>query len=118
MPFALALLAFFLSIWIVVPGPIVPPFILTVAGNEFWLTLTFFAAIVMFIALRSRGQLRPAAIMTTLAALLCTLVPPLACAIRGPYAPLSALLTPLAERASAIAVRPGAPVVLAIYGGA
>ena len=118
MPFALALLAFFLSIWIVVPGTIVPPFILTVAGNKFWLTLTFFAAIVMFIALRSRGHLRPAAIMTTLAALLCTLVPPLACAIRNPYAPLSALLTPLAERASAIAVRPGAPVVLAIYGGA
>lgn len=95
MPFALALLAFFLSIWIVVPGTIVPPFVLTVAGNEFWLTLTFFAAIVMFIALRSRGHLRPAAIMTTLAALLCTLVPPLACAIRNPYAPLSALLTHL-----------------------
>ena len=75
MPFALALLAFFLSIWIVVPGPIVPPFVLTVAGNEFWLTLTFFAAIVMFIALRSRGHLRPAAIMTTLAALLCNPLP-------------------------------------------
>jgi acetyl esterase/lipase len=118
MPFALALLALLLSIWIVIPGPIVPLFVLTVAGTEFWPVLAFFAAIVMFIALRSRGHLRPAAIITTLAALLCTLVPPLAYATRGPYVPLSALLTPLPERANAIAVRPNSPVVLAIYGGA
>lgn len=118
MPFGLALLAFFLSIWIVIPGPIVPLFVLTVGGTEYWPVLTFFSAIVMFIAWRSRGYLRPVAIITTLAALLCTLVPPLAYAIRGPYVPLSALLTPLPERANAIAVRPDAPVVLAIYGGA
>lgn len=118
MPFGLALLAFFLSIWIVIPGPIVPLFVLTVAGTECWPVLTFFSAIVMFIALRSRGYLRPVAIITTLAALLCTLVPPLAYAIRGPYVPLSALLAPLPERTTAIAVRPDAPVVLAIYGGA
>src|SRR5690242_6568149 len=116
MPFALALLAFFLSIWIVIPGPIVPLFVLTVAGTELWPVLTFFAAVVMFIALRSRGYMRPVAFITTLAALFFTLVPPLAYAIRGPYVPLSALLAPLPERANA--VRPNAPVVLAIYGGA
>ncbi|MEO7201250.1 MAG: hypothetical protein ABIZ82_01505 [Candidatus Tumulicola sp.] len=35
-PFALALLVFFLSIWIVVPGPTLPLFILTVGGTELW----------------------------------------------------------------------------------
>ena len=118
MPFALALLALLLSIWIVIPGPIVPLFVLTVVGTELWPVLTFFAAVVTFVAFRSRGHLRSAAIVTALAALVCTLVPPLAYAIRGPYVPLSALLTPLPERANSIAPRPGAPVVLAIYGGA
>src|ERR1700758_3906347 len=111
MPFALALLAFLLTIWIVIPGPIVPLFVLTVAGTEFWPVLTFFAAVVMFIALRSRSYLRPAAIIMAAAALMCTLVPPLAYAIHGPYVPLPALLTPLPDRANAIAIRPNAPVV-------
>ncbi len=118
MPFALALLALFLSIWIVIPGPIIPLFVLTVGGTEFWPILTIFATVAMFIALRSRGYLRPVAIATSLAALLCTLVPPCAYAIRGPYVPVSALLTPLPERSNSIAVRPGGPIVLAIYGGA
>jgi acetyl esterase/lipase len=80
--------------------------------------LTFLNAIVIFIAWRSQGSLRPAAIIITLCALLCTLIPPLSYAIRGPHVPLSALLGRLPDRANAIAPRSGAPVVLALYGGA
>lgn len=118
MPFALALFALFLSIWIVIPGPIVPLFVLTVGGTELWPVLTGFSAIVLLIALRSRGSTRRAAVIIALAALMCTLVPPLAYAIRGPYVPLSALLTPLPERAKTLAVPANAPLVLVIYGGA
>lgn len=117
MPFALALLAFCLSIWIIIPGPIIPLFVLTIAGTELWPILTFFAAVALFIALRSRTYLRPAAIFTAVVALLCTLTPPIAYAIGGPYVPLPALLTALPARAYA-SIRPDAPVVLAIYGGA
>ncbi len=118
MPLALALLAFFLSIWIVIPGPILPLFVLTVAGTELWPVLTVLNAIVLFIALRSHSSMRPAAIIIVLVALLCTLVPPIAYALQGPHVPLSALLMPLSERANTIAVRSGAPLVLVIYGGA
>lgn len=118
MPVALAVLALFLAIWIVVPGPIVPLFVLTVAGTELWPLLAGFAALAAFVALRSRGRLRLTAIASALAALGCTLIPPIAYAIRGPYVPLSALLTPLPAKANPTALRPDAPVVLAIYGGA
>jgi acetyl esterase/lipase len=118
MSLALALLAFFLSVWIVIPGPIVPLFVLTVAGTELWPVLTVLNAIVLFIALRSHTSMRPAAVIIALVALLCTLVPPLAYAIGGPHVPLSAFLMPPSERTSTMAVRPGAPVVLVIYGGA
>jgi acetyl esterase/lipase len=118
MPFALALFALFLSIWIVIPGPIVPLFVLTVGGTELWPVLTVLSAIVLFIALRSHGSMRPAAIVVALSALLCTLVPPIAYAIRRPHVPLSALLVPPSEQANATGLRPGAPVVLVIYGGA
>jgi acetyl esterase/lipase len=117
-PFALALLALFLSIWIVIPGPIVPLFVLTVAGTELWPVLTALSAIALFVALRSRRSLRPAAIVIALMALLCTLVPPVAYAISGPPVPLAALLMPLSEPANAVVVRPDAPLVLVIYGGA
>jgi acetyl esterase/lipase len=118
MPLALALLALFLSIWIVIPGPVVPLFVLTVGGTELWPVLTVLGAVALFVALRSRSRMRPAAIVIALAALLCTLIPPIAYAIRGPRVPLSALLTLPSERANANAVRPGVPVVLDIYGGA
>jgi acetyl esterase/lipase len=116
MPLALALFAAFLSIWIVIPGPFVALFVLTVVGTELWPVLTVLDAIALFVALRSRGSLRPAAISIALAALACTLVPPLAYALRGPYVPPSALLIPLPQRA--IAVRPSSPTVVVIYGGA
>jgi acetyl esterase/lipase len=118
MPFALALFAFFLSVWIVIPGPIVPLFVLTVAGTELWPVLTALNALVLFIALRSHSSMRLAAVIIALVALSCTLVPPLAYAIRGPHVPLSAFLMPPSERTNTIAVRPGAPLVLVIYGGA
>jgi acetyl esterase/lipase len=118
MPLALALLAFFLSIWIAIPGPVVPLFVLTVAGTELWPVLMVLSAIVLFIALRSHSSVQPAAIIIALGALLCTLLPPTAYAIRGPHVPLSALLMPLSERAKTVAVRPGTPFVLVIYGGA
>ncbi len=118
MAFALALFAFFLSIWIVIPGPIVPLFILTVAGTELWPVLTALSGAALFFALRSPGSTRPAAIFISLVALLCTLAPPLAYAIRGPHVPLSALLMPLSKPTNAVPVRPGAPLVLVIYGGA
>lgn len=118
MSFALALGVFCLSIWIVIPGPIVPLFVLTVAGTELWPVLTVLNAIVLSITLRSHGSMRPAAIIIAAVALLCTLVPPLAYALRGPHVPMSALLMPLSEHAHAIAVRPGTPLVLVIYGGA
>jgi acetyl esterase/lipase len=117
-PFALSLLALFLSIWIVIPGPIIPLFVLTVGGTELWPVLTLLSAVALFVALRSRRSLRPAAIIIALVALLCTLVPPVAYAIRGPHVPIAALLMPFSEHANAVAVRSGAPRVLVIYGGA
>lgn len=118
MPFALALLALFLSIWILIPGPTVPLFVLTVGATELWPVLTVFNAIVLFIALRSRSSMRPAAVTIALVPLFCTLVPPLAYAINGPRVPLSAFLMRLSGSANASAARPGTPLVLAIYGGA
>ncbi len=118
MPFALSLLAAFFSMWIVVPGPIVPLFVLTVAGSESWPVLAMVDGGILAVALRSRGPLRRASILIALAALLCTLVPALAYALRGPYVPLSALLMSGPERAHANAVSAGAPIVAVIYGGA
>lgn len=118
MPFALALLALFLSVWIVVPGPIVPLFVLTVGGTELWPFLMVLSAIALFVTVRSRGTTRPAAIIIALVALLCTLVPLTAYGIGGPRVPLSALLIPPSERTNPLAVRPDAPRVLVIYGGA
>jgi acetyl esterase/lipase len=116
MALALTLLGAFFSIWIVIPGPFAALFILTVAGTELWPVLTVLDGVALVVALRSRCRTRPVTVMIALAALSCTLVPPLSYAIRGPHVPLSALLTPLPERA--VAERRGAPVVLVIYGGA
>ena len=116
MALALALFAAFLSIWIVIPGPFAALFILTVAGTELWPVLTVLDAVALVIALRSRRRTRPMSVIIALAALSCTLVPPLLYAIRGPHVPLSALVTSLPQRP--LAERRGAPVVLVIYGGA
>ncbi|HEY1682816.1 MAG TPA: alpha/beta hydrolase [Candidatus Tumulicola sp.] len=116
-PFALALAVFFLAIWIAIPGPILPLFILTVAGTELWPVLTVFSAIVLFLALRSRDATRPAAVIISLAAMLCSLDPPIAYLLRGPHVPLAAFLSPSGS-ASESTAKPGAPTVLDIYGGA
>jgi len=104
--------------WIVVPGPILPLFVLTVAGTELWPLLTLLDVVVLVGVVRSRGSMRSAGIVVALAALACTLVPPIAYAIRGPYVPLPALLARFPDRANTAAARGRAPVVLAIYGGA
>lgn len=118
MPLALALLALFLSIWIVIPGPTIPIFIMTVGGTELWPVLTVFSAVALLVAWRSHSSTRPAAAIIALAALLCTFVPPIAYAIKGPRIPVSALLMSLSGRADRTTALPGAPLVLAIYGGA
>ncbi len=118
MPLALALLALSLSIWIVIPGPTIPLFIMTVGGTELWPVLTVFSAVVLLVARRSRSSTRPTATIVALTALLCTLVPPIAYAIEGPRVPVSAFLMPLSGGRGASAAGPAAPLVLAIYGGA
>lgn len=118
MTLALALLVFFLSIWIVIPGPILPLFVLTVGGTELWPILAILDATALLVIWRSQSSVRPAAAAIAFTALLCTLLPPVAYAVRGPYVPFSAFLIPLFERASVPDAPPGAPVVLVIYGGA
>jgi acetyl esterase/lipase len=118
MPFTLAVLALLLSVWIVIPGPIIPLFVLTVGGTELWPILTLINATVLFIAMRSEGRMRPAATLVALVALSCTLVPPFAYVLKGPNVPWSALFIPPSEHADAAAVRRVAPLVLVIYGGA
>lgn len=113
-PFALALFALFLSVWIVIPGPIIPLFVLTVAATELWPVLTVLNAVVLLITLRSHAPIRPVAIIIALVALLCTVVPPLAYALHGPLVPWSAFLMHLSERPDSPTVRPGAPLVLVI----
>jgi acetyl esterase/lipase len=116
-PFALALAVFSLAIWIAVPGPILPLFILTVGGTELWPVLTIFSAIVLVIAFRSRGVTRPVAVIISLAAMLCSLDPPIEYALTGPHVPFTAFIMPSGS-AGGSATKPGAPVVLDIYGGA
>jgi acetyl esterase/lipase len=116
-PVALASIVLFLAIWIVVPGPVLPLFILTVGGTELWPVLTVLSAITVTIALLSRSSVRPVAVIVSLAAMLCSLAPPVAYALRGPYVPLTAFLKPSGD-ASGLSARSEAPVVLDIYGGA
>jgi acetyl esterase/lipase len=117
-PFALAAFGFFLSVWIVVPGPVIPFFILTVGGTELWPVLTILNTVVLIVACRSRVPTRRAAIVIAIVSVFITLIPPLAYAIRGPRVPWPALLLSPFGNAKAIDVGRGAPVVLAIYGGA
>jgi acetyl esterase/lipase len=118
MPLVLALVALALSIWIVFPGPVVPLFALTVGGTELWPILAAFNAFALAVAIRSRGWARPAASGFAAAALVCSLVPPFAYVISPGHVPLSALLAPLPLVVTPANPPPGAPVVLAIYGGA
>jgi acetyl esterase/lipase len=116
-PLAFALIVLFLATWIVVPGPILPLFVLTVGGTELWPLLTLLGAVAVFFASRSRGSVRSAAVIISLAAMVCSLAPPVAYAIRGPYVPLAAFLIP-SGNVSDLNVRSDAPIVLDIYGGA
>jgi acetyl esterase/lipase len=118
MPLVLALVALALSIWIVFPGPIVPLFALTVGGTELWPILAAFNAFALAVAIRSHGWTRPAASGFAAAALVCSLVPPFAYLISPGRVPLAALLAPLPLVVTPANPPPGAPVVLAIYGGA
>jgi acetyl esterase/lipase len=116
-PLAFSLLVVFLALWIVIPGPILPLFILTVGGTELWPVLTTLGAIALLIALRSRGSTRSVAVIISIAAMACSLAPLVAYALRGPYVPLTAFLIPSAN-AGNVSGRTGTPVVLDIYGGA
>lgn len=118
MPFALALLAFFLSVWIVVPGPALPLFALTVGGTELWPVLTLLDAVVLVVALRSRVALRSGAVSIAVVSLCITLAPPLAYAMNGPRIPWSVVLLPPWGHTDGLAAGRNAPVVLTIYGGA
>ena len=106
MPFALSLLAAFLWMWIVIPGPTIPLFVLTVACTENWPILAIIDGGIFVMSLRMRGRLRRASILIALAALLCTLLPPLSYALHGPRVPLIALLTPWPWPAHRIAPAP------------
>lgn len=114
---ALSLIALFLAIWVVIPGPVLPLFVLTVGGIELWPVLTILSAAILLVALLSRGPTRLATIVISLVALSCSLVPPIAYALRGPYVPFAAFVTP-SGTSSAASVPANAPVVLDIYGGA
>jgi acetyl esterase/lipase len=117
LPLLLSLLVLFLAIWIVVPGPVLPLFVLTVGGTELWPVLTILCVVALVVAWRSRSSMRPAATIVAILALLCTLAPPVAFALRGPYVPISAFLVPSSSSAAPVA-RADQPVVLDIYGGA
>jgi acetyl esterase/lipase len=113
---ALAFIALALSIWIVVPGPILPLFILSVGGTELWPALALLDAATLAFALRAHGRGRPLSVALSAAALLATFAPPVAYLVRGPYIPFSAFFAPM--HLNTATLKPGAPVVLAIYGGA
>jgi len=115
---ALALAAFALSIWIVVPGPVPTLFLVSVGATELWPLLALINVAILMGGLRSRSRWRCATIALASGSLLCSLVPPTAYAFRGPRVPISALLTPwpIAEPKGSAAQN--APTVLAIYGGA
>ena len=114
---ALALAALLLSMWIVVPGPVLPLFILSVGGTELWPVLALIDGVALIVAFNSQGRLRAAATGASALALLCTLVPPASYVLRGPYVPLDAFLKKIPGDGEA-AIATHRPVVFAIYGGA
>jgi acetyl esterase/lipase len=114
----LALIALAISIWIVVPGPTLPLFALSVGGTELWPVPMVFASVALTLALRIGSWLRPIAIVAACAALLCSLAPPVAYLVRGPYVPLAAFLNPIPPPAPRAALPANAPIVVAIHGGA
>lgn len=116
--FAFALLALALSMWIVVPGPVLPLFILGVGGTEFWPFLALADSAVLALNVARRERFRPAGILTAAVALACTLVPPAAYFARGPYVPAAAFFAPMPSRLADVRVANDAPIVLTIYGGA
>jgi acetyl esterase/lipase len=116
---AIAITVLALSIWIVVPGPTLGLFVLTVGETELWPIVTVIDAVALALVLRcARGRSRWIAAALSTTALSCTLVPPAAYLLRGPYVPLSAFVAPIPPRSPNAPPRSGAPVVVAIYGGA
>jgi acetyl esterase/lipase len=116
LPLALSLLVFFLAIWIVVPGPILPLFVLTVGAIELWPIVTILGIVALVLALRSNGSIRLVSGALSLVAIACSVVPGVAFALRGPYVPLGAFVSPYGNVGSHDLS--DAPVVLDIYGGA
>jgi len=113
--FAVAALAFALSIWIAIPGPVLPLFVVTVAATELWPLFALLNVAALAIASYSRTPARKVAIILSIAALLCTLLPPTAYLIAGQRVPLSALLS--TSRPLPAALPADAPVMFEIYGG-
>lgn len=118
--FALVLAAFgfFLSVWILVPGPVLPLFILGVGGTELWPVLAALNLFALALSIRGNGWRRVVAGVVSLVAFGCTLVPPAVYAIRGPYIPASAFFDPWPIHPRAASAQTSRPTVLAIYGGA
>lgn len=104
-----------ITIWIVVPGPVLPLFILSVGATEFWPVFALPAAALLIASLVARSRML--AVIAT-SALLCTLVPPVMYVVNGPRVPFSALLQPWPLADHTRPLRSDAPVVVAIYGGA
>lgn len=116
--FALAVLAFALSVWIVVPGPVLPLFALGVGGTELWPVLALVNAAILALNVARREAFRAVSIAVAAFALACTLAPPVSYLAHGPYVPAAAFFAPMPQRLSEVRVPDGAPVVFAVYGGA
>ncbi|MEO6914035.1 MAG: alpha/beta hydrolase [Candidatus Baltobacteraceae bacterium] len=128
----LTFLALFLSIWIVVPGPNLPLFALSVGAIEVSPLLAIGNLILLALALRSRaGWMRHLALAAAGIALLCSVVPLAEYVTASPHVPLPWMIAPMhASRVDEIALsapdvivyRPQSigtyGVVIAIYGGA
>ncbi len=128
----LTLLALFLSIWIVVPGPNLALFVLSVGAIEVSPLLALFNLGLFVWSLRSRAGLsRSVALSSSGVALLFSLLPLGEYLVASPHVPISWLITPMRAAAvretilsapNAIVYQPKRAgtygVLIAIYGGA
>jgi acetyl esterase/lipase len=130
----LGLVALFLSLWIVVPGPTPPLFVLTVGSTELWPLIALIDAAICAVLLRApTGSIRTASLALALLSLAFSTAPLIAYVVHGPYVPLQALLSAADGAASPVVTRGLAngdvvytpasqarslPIVVAMYGGA
>jgi acetyl esterase/lipase len=127
----LGLLAVFLSVWIVVPGPTPLLFALTVGSAEIWPLIALVdAAICAVLLCWARGPVRVASFTLAVLSLATSTVPLVAYLARGPYVPLQAFLsagtlspvvTRTLDNGDILYAPPHAhalPILIAIYGGA